>query len=130
MNNVKIVRLKNGMDIICDYEDLGNQKILLNNPMAFEIHKKGPVKHIIMEYFLPAELLNNNEVVISPNEILFTLSPNDEFTEYYENSVDSLKRLEAEGEFEQEVQTDLQERIKSLFVQAFAEMDPEEKTIH
>jgi hypothetical protein len=118
------------MDVICDYEDLGSQKILLTNPMSFEVHNKGNVKHILMDHFLPAELLERNEVVISPNEIMFTLSPNEEFTEYYENSVENLKRLDAESEFEQEVQNDLQDRIKSILVQAFNEMEPEEKTIH
>ena len=59
-------------------------------------------------------------------------TPSQDFAEYYENSVDNLKKMDTESEFQEEVQEELNERIKGLIVQAFENMesDPEGKTIH
>jgi hypothetical protein len=130
MSNVKIVRLQNGEDIISNVEELRKDEYLLSDPMYFEVSPHGETSHIMLGFFLPVQLVQHNEVVLHQKDILFFLTPSGEFAEYYENSVDKLKRLETESELENEVQGELQDRIKSLIVQAFESMELEEKTIH
>jgi hypothetical protein len=132
MSNVKIVRLQNGEDIISIVEEIMDGQHLLTNPMSFEVTKRGDTSIIMLNFFLPVQLVKSNEVLMSIKDILFITTPSDDFIEYYENSVDSLKKMETENEFEDEVQEELNERIKSLMIQAFEnmEIDPEGDSIH
>ena len=130
MTNVKIVRLQNGTDVIANVEEILEGQYLVTDPMIFDVTNRGSVSHIMLSFFLPIQLVQKNEIVLSSKDILFITSPSDDFIEYYENSVDNLKKMDAESEFENEVQSELQDKIKSLIVQAFNEMEPEEGTIH
>jgi hypothetical protein len=130
MSNVKLVRLQNGSDIIGVTEEIMEGHYLLINPMLYDVKNRGAISHIMLKFFLPIQLVERNEVILNNKDIVFITTPSDEFVEYYENSVENLKRIETEDNFQEEVQTELSERIKDLIVQAFNEMDPEEKTIH
>jgi len=130
MNNIKLVRLQNGSDIISITEEIMEGHYLLTDPMVYDVTNRGSTSHIMLSFFLPQQLVQKNEVVLNSKDILFITTPSEDFAEYYENSVDNLKKLEAESGFEEEVQTELNEKIKSLIVQAFNDMEPEEKTIH
>lgn len=130
MNNVKLVRLQNGSDIISVTEEIMEGHYLLTNPMVYDVTDRGMTSHIILSFFLPVQLVEKNEVILSSKDILFITTPSGDFAEYYENSVDNLIKMDAEDGFEKEVQSELNDKIKSLIVQAFNEMEPEEKTIH
>ena len=132
MNNVKLVRLQNGSDIISVIEEIMEGHYLLTDPMIFDVTNRGTTSHIMLSFFLPQQLVQKNEVILNNKDILFITTPTEDFAEYYENSVDNLKRMESESEFHEEVQEELSERIKGLIVQAFEnmEVDPEGKTIH
>jgi uncharacterized protein YfaA (DUF2138 family) len=111
-------------------EELRKNEFLLSDPMVFDVDNRGAATQIVLGYYLPVQLVQHNEVVLNSKDILYFTTPTEDFAEYYENSVDKLKRMEAEGELENEVQGNLQDRIKSLIVQAFESMEPEERTIH
>jgi hypothetical protein len=132
MSNVKLVRLQNGSDIISVTEEIMEGHYLLTDPMVYDVNNRGTTSHIMLSFFLPIQLVEKNEVVLTSKDILFITKPNDDFAEYYENSVDNLKKMDTENEFQDEVQEELNERIKGLIVQAFEnmEVDPEGKTIH
>jgi len=130
MNNIKIIRLQDDSDIICSMEEIRDGEYVLSDPMYFEMQTKGAATHIIMDFYLPMQLIERNEVVVKEKDIVFKLTPSEDFAEYYMNSVESLKKMKPEGEFEEETQEQLRERIKELVTQAFMEMDPEEKVIH
>jgi len=132
MNNVKLVRLQNGSDIISVIEEIMEGHYLLTDPMIFDVTNRGTTSHIMLSFFLPQQLVQKNEVILNNKDILFITTPTEDFAEYYENSVDNLKRMESESEFHEEVQEELSERIKGLIVQAFEnmEVDTEGKTIH
>jgi len=130
MSNVKLVRLQNGSDIIGVTEEIMEGHYLLINPMLYDVTNRGAISHIMLKFFLPIQLVERNEVILNNKDIIFITTPSEEFVEYYENSVENLKRMETEDSFQEEVQSELSERIKDLIVQAFNEMDPEEKTIH
>ena len=130
MNNIKIIRLQNESDIICSLEEIRDGEYVVSDPMYFEIQTKGAITHIIMDFYLPVQLLEKNEVILTEKDIVFKVSPSEDFKEYYMNSVENLKKMKPEGEFEEETQAELQEKIKEMVIQAFMEMEPEEKVIH
>ena len=130
MNNIKIIRLQDDSDIICSIEEIRDGEYVISDPMYFEMQTKGPATHIIMDFYLPVQLMEKNEVVMKEKDIVFKATPSDSFAEYYMNSVESFKKMKPEGEFEEETQAELAERIKEIVTQAFIEMDPEEKVIH
>jgi hypothetical protein len=85
--------------------------MIVREPMLVVIkqdYKSG--QHIIgMESWLPFQILKNNEVVIKLEDILFSTIVNDDFEEFYENTVDNIKvnqkekdNLEDEGRLTQE----------------------------
>lgn len=122
MNNIKIVRLLDGTDIVSDVEELRNGEFLFSNPMEFVIQNRGQVSHITLAPYLPVQFVERNEVVILSKDILFTMTPKEEFKEYYENTMNQL--------IEEEESMDVSEKVKDLMMKAFIELDPEEKVIH
>lgn len=134
MNNVKIVRLINGCDIISTVEVIIKDKFLLSDPMVFELQYKGSTSHIVMQHFLHTQLNEKNEVIIDAKDILCITTPKSDFAEYYENSVEKNKEMELkENSFQDHMQMDLNEQIKEILVQSFNQMEPgnpEERTIH
>jgi hypothetical protein len=127
---IKILRLKNESDIICTLEEIRNGEYVITDPMYFELQTRGGVMHIVMDFYLPIQVLERNEVVIKESDVLFQTTPSQDFMEYYMNSVESVKKMKPEGEFEEGVDNELNARIKEMVVEAFMEMDPEDKVFH
>ena len=90
-NNIKIVRLKNGEDIIgnlCNKDD-GNLDI--TEPMSVQIVEEGNHRPgLVMSHWLPVQLIKKNEITINSRDVLTMFDPNEEFCEYYQNTVDKL----------------------------------------
>jgi hypothetical protein len=111
MEVINLIRLKNGDDIVCYVDQYCKDEMIVREPMLVVIkqdYKSG--QHIIgMESWLPFQILKNNEVVIKLEDILFSTIVNDDFEEFYENTIDNLKvtqrekdNLEDEGRLTQE----------------------------
>ena len=119
--NVKIVRLKSGEDVIANIDnDIDKEKIVLYYPMAFHIIDRSKVTQIVLAHYLPHQLIEEDFCILERNEVLFYLEPNDQFKEYYINSVEKL------------VQTEEQEPIdvSDSLVQSLMDMDLEHVTKH
>ena len=123
MNNIKVVRLLDGTDIVSVVDELRNGEFLLINPMEFQVQIRGQASHITLAPYLPFQFVEKNEVVIYAKDVVFLTTPKEEFAEYYETSVEQL--LENANEEEP-----LPERIKDLMIKAFIALDPEEKVLH
>ena len=123
MNNIKIVRLVDGTDIVSNIEELIEGEYLFTNPMAFNIQNRGIASHITLGFYLPQPFVEHNEMIISKKDILFMVTPKEEFCEYYENSVNQFNESESENE-------PMPEKLKDMMLKAFIELDPEEKVIH
>lgn len=121
MNNVKIVRLLDGTDIVSVIDELRNGEFLLVNPMEFQVQVRGQASHITLAPYLPFQFVEKNEVVVYSKDVVFMTTPKEEFSEYYETSVEQLLENEEEP---------LPEKIKDLMMKAFIELDPVEKVIH
>lgn len=127
---IKILRLQNESDIICTLEEIRNGECVITDPMYFDLQNRGGVMHIIMDFYLPIQVMERNEVVIKESDVLFQTTPSQDFMEYYMNSVESLKKMKPEGDFEEGVQGELNARIKEMVTETFLDMDPENKVFH
>lgn len=88
-NNIKIVRLQSGEDIIADtIMDEENDTVLLDNPMHV-IFKRVPTGQTVMMMapWLPLEIIKENNAVIYASDILTIIDPKEEVVEYYGNVV-------------------------------------------
>ena len=88
-NNIKIVRLQSGEDIMADViQDEKNDTILLENPMHI-IFKRIPTGQTVMMMmpWLPIEIIKENNAIIYGTDILTIIEPKDDLVEYYGNVV-------------------------------------------
>jgi hypothetical protein len=46
-----------------------------------------------MSHWLPVQLIKKNEIKINSRDVLTMFEPNDEFAEYYTNTVEKIKNL-------------------------------------
>jgi hypothetical protein len=84
--NIKIVRLQSGEDIIANYT-YSEDGVLLDNPMHL-VFKRTPRGSVMMLLpWLPVELIKDNMAFISPNDVLSVLEPKEALIEYYGNTI-------------------------------------------
>ena len=93
MNTIKIVRLKNGEDIIGNLSDNTDGDYEISEPMSVSLVQKGHESGLVMSHWLPVQLIKKNEIKISPCDVLTMFEPNDEFAEYYMNTVEKINDL-------------------------------------
>jgi hypothetical protein len=95
MENIKIIRLKNGEDIV---GQVINSSGIIDSydviePMTVDIDYRGKEAGLIMNHWLPVQLVKTNEAVISKSDILCFVEPTDAFCEYYTNTVEKIHDL-------------------------------------
>ena len=93
MNTIKIVRLKNGEDIIGQICDSANGNYDITEPMSVSLVQKGHESGLVMSHWLPVQLIKKNEIKINSRDVLTIFEPNDEFAEYYTNTVEKINDL-------------------------------------
>ena len=89
MDNVKIIRLQSGEDVIADYQQMeGDESVLLSNPMSL-MFKRMPTGRavMLMSPWLPLELVEKNEAWLYESDILTVVQPKQQIIDYYSNSV-------------------------------------------
>ena len=129
MNNIKIVRLQNGEDIICDLSSLDDMHYIALDPMSFQIFHKNDNHQIAMTHFLPVQLVKSNEIVLSEKDILFVTEPTDSFAEYYLGSIDKIKVLMKTRASLEEGTLD-KDSMNKIIMDAFDNLEPSEITKH
>ena len=91
---IKIVRLQNGEDIIGNMTDPYNTgNYIIEEPMSVDIDYRGKEAGLSMHHWLPVQLISKNEITLKEKDVLCLLEPNDEFCEYYLNTVEKIKAL-------------------------------------
>lgn len=88
MDNIKIVRLQSGEDVIANYKDDEEGSITLINPMAL-IFKRMPTGRAVMMMspWLPLELVEDNIACIYAQDILSVFQPKQSIIDYYNTTV-------------------------------------------
>jgi len=87
-NNIKIVRLQDGLDLICGCNKQ-HDSYELTSPMMFQL--KGT--NLLMQHWLPISLIKDNKTIIREDDILCVAQPSDDFIEYYQNTVEKVTEL-------------------------------------
>lgn len=104
MDNIKIIRLQSGEDVIADYTQVeGDESVLLTNPMTL-MFKRMPTGRavMLMSPWLPLELVEKNEAWLYQSDILTIVQPKSQIITYYTNTVKEVEEdmiaSEMEGE--------------------------------
>ena len=90
---IKIVRLKIGLDIVGEVTEIDTNKIHIADPMVVEMYEKNEKTSMVMYHWLPVQLIEENAATISNDEVMFVMNPDDNFEEYYVNSVEKIQKL-------------------------------------
>jgi len=118
MDNIKIVRLKNGEDIIGQLTANGMNSYDVVEPMSIGLDFRGKEVGLMMRHWLPIQLIKKNEIVLDKNNILCVIEPADEFCEYYTNTIkkiqDLLKAKQIVNEMSDEEINDALEHFEEL----------------
>lgn len=87
--NIKILRLNDGEDIITDYHLEQGNIVVMNNPMTLFFKRLSVGKSmVLMQPWLPVELVDTNCAKIYSNQILTVIEPKSALVEYYKNAVE------------------------------------------
>ena len=89
MDNIKIIRLQTGEDVIADYQQIdGDESVLLSNPMSLIFKRMSTGRAVmLMSPWLPLELVEKNEAWLYQSDILTVVQPKQQIVDYYANSV-------------------------------------------
>jgi len=109
MDNIKIVRLQSGEDIIAHYkEDEPSGIVLLTHPMSLMFKRLPTGKAVmLMSPWLPLELIESDSAHLYAQDILSVFQPKASLIDYYYNTV---------KEVEEEIimsSSDVEESLKS-----------------
>jgi hypothetical protein len=93
MDNIKIIRLQSGEDIIAAYrEENGEGTVLLANPMTLLFKRLPTGKAImLMSPWLPVELIESNATWVYTDDILSVMQPKENLIDYYNKSIKELE---------------------------------------
>ena len=88
MDNIKIVRLQSGEDVIANYTDGHEGSVTLTNPMSL-MFKRMPTGRAVMMMspWLPLELVEENVANIYAQDILSIFQPKQHIIDYYNTTV-------------------------------------------
>lgn len=95
MEEIKILRLKTGEDVVGYVSDIDDMKVNIRTPMLIDIKSDGVSSKsmFIIRSWVPFQLINGYEVSLWNNDVMFTMEPNNEFIDYYVETVYQLERL-------------------------------------
>lgn len=88
-NNIKILRFKDGQDVICKITDESIVSVDIEDPMLFEVRNA----NLMIQQWLPVAITQTNKVSIKHSDILFMIEPNQNFKEYYEGLVSKINEV-------------------------------------
>ena len=92
MNQIKILRLQTGLDVVANVcIDFNGYN--LKDPMVVDIDHSGPRAGLVMHHYLPVQLIKKNTVTMANNSILCEIEPSSEFSEYYESTASKIADL-------------------------------------
>lgn len=144
VKQTKILRLKDGEDIMASFIETPNHMLILENPMSVFFKRLSVTKSMVMmSPWLPIELIKDNVVEIYSHEVLTTFEPKQSLIEYYNNAVkdateimqqserlidEALLEDASDEELDEAILDDLDDEIKSML--ETSEPGTKKKLIH
>ena len=93
MFSTQIIKLQNGDDLIANVDvSISGTSYILEEPMRFFVDQRNN-NSLVMQYYLPVQLVKDNKISIKDRDILTMMDPDDEFIEYYQHTIEKIKRL-------------------------------------
>ena len=92
IKNVKIVRLTSGEDLIAGLLE-ADGTYYLKSPMVFILKDTGKTFALMLQSWLPIQIMKMNECVLKSKDVLFMAEPEENFAEYY---LDQIQEMEEE----------------------------------
>jgi hypothetical protein len=99
VKQTKIIRLKDGEDIMASFIEMSNHMLILENPMSLFFKRLSVSKSMVMmSPWLPIELIQQNVVEIYKHEVLTFIEPKESLIEYYNNAVEEANEVMKQSE--------------------------------
>lgn len=84
MDDIKIVRLQTGEDVVASYTTDQDGLVFLSNPMVFVVKRTSQSQcSIFLTSWLPIDVVENNVAQITKDDILCIFTPTEQFKKYY-----------------------------------------------
>jgi hypothetical protein len=114
-NNIIVLRLKTGQDIIASVVEMESQ-VIIRDPMFFDLSNQAPngKRLLAMGFWLPVQIMDNNETVLNKTDILTVMKPNESFTEYYVDCVKQFHESDSSDSDEEDEETDMKQLANDL----------------
>jgi len=110
-NNIRIVRFKDGIDVICKItveEELGS--IDIEDPMEFQVRNA----NLMIQQWLPIAVAKENKVRVRINDVLCIYEPNNSFQEYYEGLISNINSIVENNDVKNASVEKIKELIEAL----------------
>jgi len=98
IEEVKILRLKTGEDIVGFVSEIDDMKLNVKYPMVIDNMVMRGVQSFSIGSWLPYQMYKQIDVNLWTNDILFTADITDDFLDYYFKMVDKLEKYILAGE--------------------------------
>lgn len=134
VKQTKILRLKDGEDIMASFIETPNHMLILENPMTVFFKRLNSSKSMVMMGpWLPIELISENIVEIYSHDVLTSFEPKQSLIEYYNKAVEEANEVmqqseriideallneASDDELDEEILDDLDEEIKAALEQS------------
>ena len=86
---VKILRLQDGLDIICEHTHMSGINVV-KNPMVVFLDYEEEEPELVMQHWIPIDLVTKNETTISDGDVLCAFEPTEALVEFYQNNIENL----------------------------------------
>ena len=110
MDNIKIIRMQSGEDIIASMiEDKEEGIVTLNNPMTVLFKRQITGKSVMMMVpWLPVEIIQHNMATVYSQDVLTVFQPKESLVNYYQKAVVDLNEciVEESDHIEQSLNED------------------------
>jgi translation elongation factor EF-G len=90
IKDVKIIRLTSGEDLISGLLE-ADGTYYLKSPMIFILKDTGRTFALMLQNWLPVQIMKMNEAVLKSKDILLVSEPEENFAEYYLNQVEEME---------------------------------------
>lgn len=118
METIKLLRLKNGEDIIAYLEQVDKMNFILREPMEVMVKfdNRTGKQTVLMDYWLPKTLIRQNEAFITEADILTIMDPTSEFSNYFETTVGSINIDSIDDDVVTETGVKLNQRLMDVIL--------------
>lgn len=144
VKQTKILRLKDGEDIMASFIETPGHMLILENPMTLFFKRLSVSKSMVMmSPWLPIELISENVVEVYKHDVLTSFEPKESLIEYYNKAVEEANEVMLQSEklidealleeatdeeLDEAITDDLDEEIKSML--ETSEPGTKKKLIH